>query len=179
MRQQPRANAFPARLRARRDPEGRKRLTNRGSRRPIALQIQRVCHDTLPWLISVSLDLMALILSFPRFPTFIEARKAFRARPCIYVQTDREENLLRIGECDDIWARYRSGTAYTLDAAGHGAGNLLRADARRDRKERCRLEATLIYALKQRYNNQHMKRSLNPAEYSFAGDIPRGLSVSR
>ena len=61
-------------------------------------------------------DRMALTVSFHRFPTFIEARKAFRARPCIYVQTDREENLLRIGECDDLWARYRGGTAYTLDA---------------------------------------------------------------
>ena len=66
---------------------------------------------------------------------------------------------VRIGECDNLWARYRGGTAYTLDAAGHGAGNLyFVADAPEDRKERCRLEATLIYALKPRYNNQHMKR---------------------
>ena len=123
---------------------------------------------------------MALTLSFQRFPTFIEARKAFRARPCIYMQTDREENLLRIGECEDLWARYRGGTAYALDAAGHGACNLyFVADAPRDRKERCRLEATLIYALKPRYNKQHVKRSpLNLAEYSFAGDVPRGLSLS-
>lgn len=93
------------------------------------------------------------------------------------MQTDREENLLRIGECDEIWARYRGGTAYTLDAAGHGAGNLyFVTDAPYDRNERRRLEATLIYALKPRYNNQHMKRpSVNPAEYSFSGDVPRGL----
>src|SRR5437899_2001870 len=118
-----------------------------------------------------------MTLRFERFPTFLEARKAFRARPCIYVQTDREENLLRIGECDNLWTRYRGGTAYTLDAAGHGAGNLyFVTEAPRDRKERCALEATLIYALKPRYNNQHMKRPpLNPAQYSFAGDIPRGL----
>src|SRR5438876_8074774 len=84
---------------------------------------------------------------------------------------------VRIGECDNLWARYRGGTAYTLDAAGHGAGNLyFVADAPEDRKERCRLEATLIYALKPRYNNQHMKRPpLEGSEYSFAGDVPRGL----
>ena len=118
-----------------------------------------------------------MTLTLHRFPSFIEARKAFRARPCIYMQTDRDENLLRIGECDNLWARYRGGTAYTLDAAGHGAGNLyFVADAPQDRKERCRLEATLIYALKPRYNNQHMKRPpADPSQYSFAGDVPRGL----
>ncbi len=118
-----------------------------------------------------------MTLTFQRFSSFLEARKAFRARPCIYVQTDREENLLRIGECDDLWARYRGGTAYTLDAAGHGAGNLyFVADAPQERKERCRLEATLIYALKPRYNNQHMKHPpLQASEYSFAGDVPHGL----
>jgi len=120
---------------------------------------------------------LAMTLVFQHFPSFLEARKVFRARPCIYVQTDREENLLRIGECDNLWARYRGGTAYALDAAGHGAGNLyFVADAPEDREERCRLEATLIYALQPRYNNQHMKRPpLAPAEYSFAGDVPRGL----
>ena len=40
--------------------------------------------------------------------------------PLFYMQTDRQENLLRIGECDNLWARYRGGTAYTLCAAGHG-----------------------------------------------------------
>jgi len=118
-----------------------------------------------------------MTLSFERFPSFIAARKVFRGRRCIYVQTDRDENLLRIGECDDLWARYRGGTAYALDAAGHGAGNLFFvADAPKDRKERCRLEASLIYALKPRYNNQHMRRGpLKSFEYSFAGDVPRGL----
>ena len=100
-----------------------------------------------------------MILSFERFPSFIEARKAFRARPCSYVQTDREENLLRIAGCDNLRERYRGGTAYTLEAAGHGAGNLFFvADAPQDRKERCRLEASLIYDFKPRYNNQHKVR---------------------
>jgi hypothetical protein len=93
------------------------------------------------------------------------------------MQTDREENLLRIGECDNLWTRYRGGTAYALDAAGHGAGNLyFVADAPQDGKERRRLEASLIYALQPRYNNQHIKRPpLKPHEYCFAGDVPRGL----
>ena len=128
-------------------------------------------------IVSAHLGVVAFNLSFQRFPSFVEAREAFRARPCIYVQTDRDENLLRIGQCDDLWARYRGGTGYTLDAAGHGAGNLyFIADALHDRNERRRLEATLIYALKPRYNNQNKKRPpVNPAEYSFAGDVPRRL----
>jgi len=120
---------------------------------------------------------MALTLTFQRFPSFIEARKAFRARSCVYIQTDRDEQPLRVGESDDLWKRYLGGTAYALEAAGHGGGNLyFVADAPQDRKERCRLEATLIYTLKPRYNNQHMKRPpLQPFEYTFAGEVPRGL----
>jgi hypothetical protein len=122
---------------------------------------------------------MALTLTFERFPSFIAARKEFRGRPCVYIQTDSDEKPLRVGESDDLWKRYFGGTAYALEAAGHGGGNLyFVADAPADRKERCRLEATLIYSLQPRYNNQHMKRPpVNPAEYSFAGSIPRGLQI--
>jgi hypothetical protein len=123
----------------------------------------------------------AMTLTFERFPSFVAARKAFRARPCIYVQTDREENLLRIGECDNLWERYKGGTAYALDAAGHGAGSLyFVSDAPQDRKQHCRLEATLIYNLQPRYNNQHKKRApAEPFAYCFAGDVPRGLERCR
>jgi GNAT superfamily N-acetyltransferase len=37
-------------------------LTNRSSQRPRAVQIQRICHDTLPWLILFSLGLMHLAI---------------------------------------------------------------------------------------------------------------------
>lgn len=119
----------------------------------------------------------AVTLTFQRFPNFLEARKAFRGRPCVYILTDCDEKPLRIGETDDLWKRYFGGTAYALEAAGHGSGNLyFVADAPGDRKERCRLEATLIYSLQSRYNKQHMKGPpLAPSEYSFAGDVPRGL----
>ena len=118
-----------------------------------------------------------MTLTFQRFASFLDARKAFRARPCIYVQTDSEENVLRIGECDNLWERYRGGTAYTVVAAGHGSGNLFFiADEPQDRKERCLLEATLIHALQPRYNNQHMKYPpKNPCDYTFTGDVPRGV----
>ena len=120
-----------------------------------------------------------MVLTFQRFPSFIEARKIFRAKPCIYMQTDREENLLRIGECDNLWERYRGGTAYTLDAAGHGSGNLyFVAEAPSERDERCGLEATLIYDFQPPYNNQHMKRPpVEPFPYRFAGDVPRRLQT--
>jgi hypothetical protein len=75
------------------------------------------------------------------------------------------------------WQRYLGGTAYAVAAAGHGSGNLFFvAAAPQDPKERCRLEASVIYALQPQYNNQHMKRSpLDPCDSTFAGDVPRGL----
>jgi len=65
-----------------------------------------------------------IVLSLQRFPSSIEARKAFRRTPCIYVQTSGDETLPHVGEGDDLWLRHKGGTAYTLDATGHGAGVL-------------------------------------------------------
>jgi hypothetical protein len=76
-----------------------------------------------------------MTLMFHRFASYPDARRAFRARPCFYLQTDREENLLRIGECDNLWDRYRGGRAYSVAAVGHGSGNLFFvADAPEDPK---------------------------------------------
>lgn len=63
----------------------------------------------------------AFNLTWHRFPSFIAARAFFRGKGCIYLQTNAAENILRVGECDDPWERYKGGTAYALDAAGHGS----------------------------------------------------------
>lgn len=63
-------------------------------------------------------------LHWQRFADFAEARKAFRGRCYIYMQTDPQENALRVGESDDLWKRYFGGTAYALAAVMHGSRNL-------------------------------------------------------
>ena len=119
-------------------------------------------------------------LEWRRFPGFLELRGGFRNRPCIYLQTDPEERILRVGESDDLWNRYRGGTAYAVEAAMHRSGNLLfAAVAPADQAERRCLEATLIYDLQPGYNNQHI--GTPPArrgEYLHEGEIPRTLRAS-
>jgi gamma-glutamylcyclotransferase len=119
-------------------------------------------------------------LEWRRFPGFLELREELRNRPCIYLQTDPEERVLRVGESDDLWNRYRGGTAYAVEAAMHGSGNLLFAAlAPADQAEWRDLEATLIYDLQPRYNNQHI--GAPPArrlEYLHEGEVPRTLRAT-
>lgn len=118
-------------------------------------------------------------LEWRRFPGFLELREELRNRPCIYLQTDPEERVLRVGESDDLWNRYRGGTAYAIEAAMHRSGNLLFAAlAPADQAERRCLEATLIYDLQPRYNNQHI--GAPPArrvESLHEGAVPRTLGA--
>jgi hypothetical protein len=118
-------------------------------------------------------------LMWHRFPSFGEARSVFRGKPCIYLQTDPQENVLRVGECDDPWERYKGGTAYALDAAGHDSGNLyFFAAVDAQSLVRKMLEANLIFDLQPPYNNQH--KQYPPRErlqYRHTGDVPRGLTA--
>lgn len=118
-----------------------------------------------------------LPLDWRRFSGFLQLRGEFRDRPCIYLQTDPQEHILRVGESDDLWNRYRGGTSYAVEAAIHGSGNLLFAAlAPADQAERRCLEATLIYDLQPRYNNQHMGAPPVPrVEYVHQGDVPKTL----
>lgn len=71
-----------------------------------------------------------LTLDWKRFGTFAAARTAFRNRPCVYVQTDRRQQPLRIGSAaHGLEARYRGATGNALDAAMHESGNLVFAAA--------------------------------------------------
>lgn len=116
-------------------------------------------------------------LEWHRFTGFLELREKFRGRPCIYLQTDQKERILRVGESDDPWERYRGGTAYAVEAAMHGSGNFFfAANAPLEESERRGLEATLIYKLQPPYNNQHKDYPpLHPAEYVHEGDVPISL----
>lgn len=116
-------------------------------------------------------------LTWERFESFLKARKTFRSSPCIYVQTDPTENVLRVGQSDDLWRRYFGGTAYAVEAALHGSGNLFFVSkAPADTQKREGIEAYLIYRLQPVYNRQHKRR---PPEQDVAlrheGAIPRTL----
>lgn len=107
-------------------------------------------------------------------------RAAFRGKPCLYLQTDPQECVLRVGESDDPWNRYRGGSAYALEAAIHGSGNLFfAAAAPGNTSERRVLEATMIYDLQPQYNNQHRDSPpLQRVEYLHEGEVPRSLRPS-
>ena len=114
-------------------------------------------------------------LEWHRFTGFLQLREQFRSRPCIYLQTDPHERILRVGESNDPWHRYPGGTAYALDAALHGSGNLFfAAPAPVDKAERQALEATLIYDLQPPYNNQHKDSPPVPrVAYVHEGEVPK------
>ena len=119
-------------------------------------------------------------LTWHCFPRFIEAREFFRGKGCIYLQADSTENVLRVGESDDPWERYKGGTAYALDAAGHNSGNLyFFAEVIGESQARKLLEANLIFDLQPRYNNQHKKRPPGVrVQYCHAGDVPKTLLLT-
>jgi excinuclease UvrABC nuclease subunit len=120
-------------------------------------------------------------LKWRRFTGFLPLREAFRDQPCIYLQTDPHERILRVGESKDLWgSRYRGGTAYALEAALHGSGNLFfAAPAPIDEAERKSLEATLIYDLQPTYNNDHKKYPpFRRMEYAHGGEVPSTLRSS-
>ncbi len=118
-------------------------------------------------------------LTWHRFVSFVEARSVFRGKACIYLQTDSQGNILRVGECEDPWERYKGGTAYALDAAGDSSGNLyFFAAVEALSQVRKALEANLIFDLQPPYNNQH--KQYPPRErfrYRHAGDVPKGLTA--
>jgi len=116
-------------------------------------------------------------LIWHRFPSFVAAGTVFRGKGCIYLQTDATGNILRVGECDDPWERYKGGTAYALDAAGHGSRNLyFFAEVGAHSQARKALEANLIFQLQPQYNNQHRKRAPRVRlQCTHSGDVPNGL----
>jgi hypothetical protein len=122
----------------------------------------------------------AVVLLWKQFSTFREARKAFKAEPCIYAVTDAMGRILKIGESGNLWRRYWGGTGYTLDAALHGSGNLVfAAPAPPDRLERCAIEAALIFRCQPPYCIQRLSAPSAPlVRLEHHGQVPSGLRYS-
>jgi len=121
-----------------------------------------------------------VVLLWKQFLTFREARKAFKAKPCIYAVTNSEGRILKIGESRNLWRRYWGGTGYTLDAALHGSGNLVFvAPAPRDKSERCAIEAALIFTCQPPYCVQGISNpSAQLVSLEHHGQVPPRLRPS-
>ena len=118
-----------------------------------------------------------ITLKWHRFESFLKLREIFRSKPCIYLQTDPEEKILRVGQSDNLYERYKGGTAFAMEAAMHGSGNLFfAAEASHDKNERQQLEATMIYELQPQYCNHHKQYPPSMSvKYVHEGDIAQGL----
>jgi hypothetical protein len=68
---------------------------------------------------------LVIVLTWRRFDSLITAREAVGSAACVYVQADRHGCPIRVGKATKgLHARYRGGTGWALDAAGHGSGNV-------------------------------------------------------
>lgn len=125
--------------------------------------------------VDIRSSMTPVFLEWHRFTTFLDLREKFRGKPCIYRQSDSDERILRVGESDDLWERYKGGTAYALEAAMPGSGNLFFAAlAPKEVDKRKTLEARLIYEFQPPYNNQHKDYPpVRRAEYIHEGPVPK------
>lgn len=86
------------------------------------------------------------------------ARDRFVEMPCIYIQTDREKAILRVGATErSLQDRYWGGTAYTIEAAMHGSGNLIFVAAVPRGIDPFDVERTIIQKENPRYNNEKLQ----------------------
>ncbi len=68
----------------------------------------------------------SITLKWEKFDRLTEARARFRRTPCVYAQTDKKGNVVRIGKAGQgLEPRYRGGTGYAVDAGMHASGNLI------------------------------------------------------
>jgi len=118
-----------------------------------------------------------VVLEWRRFDSLRKARESFRKKPCIYLLTDRDENVLKVGQSGDLWRRYFGGTGYMVDAAMHGSGKIVfAAAAPADEAERRRIEASLIFRHKPPFCIQ--ERSIPPRvnlEIEHRGEAPKTM----
>ena len=74
----------------------------------------------------------AVILEWIMFEKFVDqkhksgAHDQYVESPCVYIQTDKSREILRVGVTKRrLRDRYWGGTGYTIQAAMHGSGNLI------------------------------------------------------
>jgi hypothetical protein len=112
-------------------------------------------------------------LTWRRFESMTAARAAFKTVPCVYAQADPEGRAVRVGLASKgLDRRYYGGTAYALDAAMHGSGNLVFAAA----TDRAAIaEATLIWDHRDSLPYNNVGRRVTPpilACIEHAGQAP-------
>lgn len=87
----------------------------------------------------------AIVLVWQRFTSFRQARDALGKQPGVYVVSDPEGRPVRVGmTLAGLVSRYYGGTAWAIEAAGHGSGNLWFV-APVDRASCAVVEATMIW----------------------------------
>ena len=87
-----------------------------------------------------------VLFVWEKFANFQEALKKFKGVACIYVLTDKDGRILRIGESGNLRSRYRGGTGWMVEADMHGSGNLVFVTAARiEEKIRKSAEALLTF----------------------------------
>jgi hypothetical protein len=118
----------------------------------------------------------SITLEWHRFKKLTDARRQFKTTPCIYIQTDCQGKILRIGKAENgLEVRYRGGTGYALDAAMHGSKNQLFV-ASLEATLAIPVELLLIYQLQPPYNNQgKIKPPTFRLSLKHCGDLPYGL----
>jgi len=115
-------------------------------------------------------------LHWHRFNKLTDARRQFRATPCVYMQTDHGGTALRVGKAGKgLEARYRGGTGYALDAAMHGSENQVFVASIKANLVQS-VENLLIYKLQPPYNN-HGKIRLAGSDVllNHVGETPKCL----
>lgn len=118
----------------------------------------------------------SITLEWHRFKKLTDARRQFKATPCVYIQTDCQGKILRIGKAEKgLEARYRGGTGYALDAAMHGSENQVFV-ASLASSLALSVEAILIYQLQPPYNILGKIRSPSfRLSLKHCGDLPVDL----
>lgn len=65
-----------------------------------------------------------VLLAWSRSERLTAAPAAFKLVPCLYVETDLDRQILRIGKASEgLEPRYSGGTGYALHVATHASGN--------------------------------------------------------
>ena len=122
----------------------------------------------------------SITLEWHRFKKLTDARRQFKVTPCVYIQTDCQGKILRIGKAEKgLDARYRGGTGYALDAAMHGSENQMFV-ASLASSLALSVEAILIYKLKPPYNNQgKITPPVSQLSLKHLGELPHGLTENQ
>ncbi len=118
-----------------------------------------------------------ILFVWEKFANFQDALKKFKRASCIYLLTDKDGRILRIGESGNLRSRYNGGTGWMVEAALHGSGNLVFvAAAPVEQKVRRYAEAFLTFKYQPPYCQQNkLVAPVEPLEIEHRGEVPRGM----